>query len=161
MDAVHRLLAIEAIRGLKARYFRCMDTKDWSGLSEVFAPDAVFDLREMNSVRDHASGVWTPPYADDNALHRGHDAVLAMIRGSLSRLLSIHHGHMGEIEITGETTARAIWAMEDRIHNPPGDPPFSLHGAGHYHDTYVLLAEGWAIETTRITRLRLVRDPPA
>ena len=32
MDTVERLDAIEAIKQLKARYFRCMDTKDWDGL---------------------------------------------------------------------------------------------------------------------------------
>ena len=30
-----------------------------------------------------------------------------------------------------------------------------MHGSGHYHDTYVRLAEGWAILTTKITRLTL------
>ena len=30
---------IEAIKQLKARYFRTMDTKDWAGMREVFADD--------------------------------------------------------------------------------------------------------------------------
>ena len=37
MDDIARLLAMEDIRQLKARYYRCMDTKDWEGLSKVFA----------------------------------------------------------------------------------------------------------------------------
>ena len=44
MDEVERLIAIEEIKHLKARYFRCMDTKDWDGLAGVFAPDAVMDM---------------------------------------------------------------------------------------------------------------------
>lgn len=45
IDALGRLLAIEEIRGVKARYFRCMDTKDWDGLRAVFCDDAEFDAR--------------------------------------------------------------------------------------------------------------------
>ena len=44
MDDIERLVAVEEIRQLKARYFRCMDTKDWAGLTDVFAPDAVMDM---------------------------------------------------------------------------------------------------------------------
>ena len=44
MDAAEQLLAIEEIKQLKARYFRCMDTKDWDGFGQVFAPNAVLDV---------------------------------------------------------------------------------------------------------------------
>ena len=29
VDAIERLVAIEDIKRTKAKYFRCMDTKDW------------------------------------------------------------------------------------------------------------------------------------
>src|SRR3954470_3801787 len=35
---------VEAIRQLKARYFRLMDTKDWAGMREVFTDDVVMDM---------------------------------------------------------------------------------------------------------------------
>ena len=155
MDPLQRLLDIEDIRGLKARYFRCMDTKDWEGLAKVFAPDAVFDLREVSSVRNPLTGEWAPPYGGESAVHRGHANVLKMIRDAVEHRVTIHHGHMGEIEITGDTSARGIWAMEDIVGNAPGDEPIDMHGFGHYHDTYVRLADGWAILTTKITRLAL------
>jgi hypothetical protein len=158
VNDVQRLLAIEDIRQLKARYYRCMDTKDWEGLANVFAPDAVFDLRQVNSVRNPLTGEWAPPYGDESVVYRGHAAVVGMIRNAVSRLVTVHHGHMGEVEITSDSAARAIWAMEDVIHNPPGEARASMHGFGHYHDTYVRLDRGWAIQTTRITRLYLVRD---
>ena len=47
MDTVERLEAIEEIKQLKARYFRCMDTKDWHGFTTVFAPDARMDVRAL------------------------------------------------------------------------------------------------------------------
>lgn len=155
MDPLQRLLDIEDIRGLKARYFRCMDTKDWEGLAKVFAPDAVFDLRQVSSVLNPLTGEWTPPYGDESSVHRGHANVLKMIRDAVEHRVTIHHGHMGEIEITGEGTARGIWAMEDVVVNAPGGEPIDMHGSGHYHDTYVRLADGWAILTTKITRLAL------
>lgn len=161
MDDVARLLAMEDIRQVKARYWRCMDTKDWDGLAAVFSPDAVFDLREVNSVRHPLTGVWSPPYGGEEAVHRGHDAVISMIRNAVTRLITIHHGHMGEIEITSDTTARAIWAMEDVIYSAPGEPHMHMHGYGHYHDTYVKIGGDWKIQTTRITRLRLTREPAA
>ncbi len=38
------LLAIEEIKALKARYFRCMDTKDWDGFAALFTIDASLDV---------------------------------------------------------------------------------------------------------------------
>ena len=35
---------IEAIKQLKARYFRMMDTKDWDGLARVFTEDVHLDM---------------------------------------------------------------------------------------------------------------------
>ena len=46
MDAIETLLAIEELRALKARYFRCVDTKDWAGFAELFAEDALFDISD-------------------------------------------------------------------------------------------------------------------
>ena len=159
MDDVRRLLAMEEIKQLKARYYRCMDTKDWQGLAKVFAPDAIFDLREVGSVRHPLTGAWEPPYAGEERVFRGHAAVLQMIRDAVSQLITVHHGHMGEVEITGETTARGVWAMEDIIRSPPGAPRVWMQGFGHYHETYVRLEDGWKIETTRITRLYMAPDP--
>src|SRR6266480_5511468 len=44
VNTAERLEAIEEIKQLKARYFRCMDTKDWDGFTSVFAPDARMDV---------------------------------------------------------------------------------------------------------------------
>lgn len=162
MDPVERLLAIEDIRQLKARYFRLMDTKDWAGLEAVFAPDAVFDLREVESVRDPVTGAVEPPTAGEDSVFRGHAAVLKMIRTALETLISVHHGHMGEIEILSPTTARGIWAMEDLILDAPSQGGLRFRGYGHYHETYAKGPDGWQIQTTRITRLwRQLPDAPA
>jgi hypothetical protein len=157
MDALQRLLAIEDLRNLKARYFRFMDTKDWAGLAKVFAPDAVFDLREAINVRDPRTGTWKPPLGGGEMVFRGQDRILEMIQTGVEWRVTVHHGHMGEIEITGNDSARAIWAMADMTIDTASDPALDIRGAGHYHDTYVRLPQGWAIQTTKITRLLLER----
>jgi hypothetical protein len=43
VDTLEKLLAVEAIKQLKARYCQCLDTNDWSGLRSVFTVDAVCD----------------------------------------------------------------------------------------------------------------------
>src|SRR6185312_2545365 len=54
MDLAERLAAIEEIKALKARYFRCMDEKDWPGLQAVFTPDVVCDFRDSTGTRDES-----------------------------------------------------------------------------------------------------------
>jgi hypothetical protein len=44
MTPTDKLLAIEEIRLLKARYFRFLDSHDWVGFRSIFADDAVFEM---------------------------------------------------------------------------------------------------------------------
>jgi hypothetical protein len=137
VDDIEMLLAIRSIERLKARYFRCMDTKDWAGFEAVFTPDAVMDMQE-----------------EAGDLLRGASEIAAYVRTQVGAVETVHHGHMPEIEITSATTATGVWAMEDRLRWPPGGPITSLHGWGHYHETYERLDGAWKIATLRLTRLR-------
>ncbi len=139
MDAIERLEAVEEIKQLKARYFRCMDTKDWDGFAGVFAPDAVMDMSEESG--------------SSSSITHGATAIATMARAGMEGVQTVHHGHMPEIEITSATTGRATWAMEDRLRWAVG-PVRSLHGYGHYHDTYERVDGRWLIKTTSLTRLR-------
>jgi hypothetical protein len=67
----------------------------------------------------------------------------------------VHQGHAPEIEITSSTTARGIWAMEDRLRWPPGGRFATLDGYGHYHETYEKIAGKWKIKSSKLTRLRV------
>lgn len=144
MDAAERLLAVEEIKQLKARYFRCMDTKDWEGFAEVFASDAVMDMTEEAGA----------PAGDLSHITRGAEAIASMAQAGMEGVQTVHHGHMPEIEILSPTTARGVWAMEDRLRWEAG-PVRSLHGYGHYHDTYEKGEAGWRIASTSLTRIRL------
>ncbi|NKR95383.1 hypothetical protein GS483_24965 [Rhodococcus hoagii] len=51
---------IEAIRALKARYFRLMDTKDWDGLAAVFTDDVTIDMTETGGGVTHSVDEYMP-----------------------------------------------------------------------------------------------------
>jgi uncharacterized protein (TIGR02246 family) len=124
---------IEAIRQLKARYFRTMDTKDWAAMRRVFTDDVVMDTT-----------------AAGGNLMEGADQFLAFLQEALGEAVTVHQGHMPEIELTSATTATGIWALHDIVIWPSG---MRLDGYGHYHETYEKGADGWQIKSSTLTRL--------
>ncbi|HXY94187.1 MAG TPA: nuclear transport factor 2 family protein [Acidimicrobiia bacterium] len=143
MDAAERLLAVEEIKQLKARYFRCMDTKDWDGYAAVYAADAVLDVSGESGV------------PDGEGVIRGGTAIAEYVKGQVDPVTTVHHGHMPEIEITSPTTATGIWSMEDMLRWPEDAPIDWMHGYGHYHETYEKVDGEWRIKSCRLTRLRV------
>jgi hypothetical protein len=138
---LERLLAIEEIKQLKARYFRCMDQKNWDGWREVFARDAVLEVPEANMTTT------------------GRDAIVESVSGLLAGARTVHHGHMPEIDVTGENSARGTWAMFDYVEWPvaAGGERLGLQGYGHYVEEYVREDGQWRISRSRLVRLRV--DP--
>ncbi len=140
LDDVKKLLALEEIRALKARYFRCIDTKDWDGLKRLFVADAVVDI------------------SDDKpgCIIKGREAFIESVSQSLRDCVSVHHGHCPEITLTSDTTAEGIWAMEDVLQWGEGaaSPVRSLQGYGHYFETYECIDGHWLFRTVRLKRLR-------
>jgi hypothetical protein len=141
MNDVERLIAIEAIKNLKARYFRYVDTgADMKTRATLFAPDATIFFPEFHPkpMSRAEIGKWA----------------VDTMAGSVT----VHHGFTPEIEILSETTAKAIWPMEDRIHwtgERRPDQMTGLHGFGHYHETYEKIDGEWKIKTLMVTRLRV------
>jgi len=121
-----------------------MDTKDWESFAAVFTTDASLDVSGEMQVA-----------ADGNGLLHGRDAIATFVRNAIDDVTTVHHGHTPEIEIVSPTQATGIWAMEDMLRWPAGSPIKSLHGFGHYHDTYAKPSERWLIASTTLTRLRL------
>ena len=140
--SAEELEAIEAIRTLKARYFRCVDTKAWDEILSLFEARAVFDFRED---------------APD-AYQEDVQAFAQMLSTVLAGAVTVHHGHTHEIAFRSADEATGVWAMEDRIWWSDGS---TLHGYGHYHDLYRRGADGrWRIAATRLARLRRDYTPP-
>ena len=140
---LERYHAIEEIKQLKARYFRHLDGKEWDSWQDVFTPDAEL------VVSFEGDGPGTP----DNPVV-GSAEIVAFVRPSIEALVTVHHGHMPEIELTSPTTARGVWAMEDLLSLPGGGGQV-LQGWGHYHETYERIDGQWRIKTLRLTRLRV------
>ncbi len=141
---------LEAIKQLKARYCRLLDTKDWEGWREVFTEDvvAVVDNAVSAGGADGQPGpVW-----------EGVDVFVPSVRSAVDKCVTVHHVHSPEIELTSETTATGIWAMEDVVESPDG---WALYGAGHYHETYSKQDGRWRIESNHLTRTRLKLVTPS
>lgn len=130
---------LEEIRRLKARYFRLMDTKQWDALREVFTIDVRIDTTE-----------------DSGTVIIGVDEYLPFLVGQIGNVITVHHGHMDEIELVDTDTATGIWAMEDELWWPEGSPIRYLHGYGHYHESYRRTPAGWRIAEMRLTRLHRI-----
>lgn len=123
------------ICNLKARYCRCLDTKDWDGYAAVYAADAVLDTSPSGGLRVE-----------------GRDALVAYVRSSISEdTITTHHVHAPEITIEGEC-ATGIWAMQDRNIWPNGR---KLLGFGHYHERYVRVGGAWRIAESLLTRINM------
>jgi hypothetical protein len=132
----------EAIKRLKARYCRYMDTKDWTGYRACFADDVTMDTT------DSGGNVIT-----------GADAFLTFLTATIGDAVTVHQCHTPEIDITSATEATGIWAMEDMLRFPNGS---ELHGYGHYREHYEKTGGEWLIKASTLTRLRLdFTVPPA
>jgi hypothetical protein len=143
--SVQALADREAIKGLKARYCRFVDQKQWTRLRGLFAPDATFD------------GFGSAPTGATV------DQFIAGISARLAKVVSIHHCHTPEIALTGPGTARGIWPMTDYLQFPDDAPPREAPdskgfvGFGYYEEEYRQINGEWRFSFLRLTRLRI--DP--
>jgi uncharacterized protein (TIGR02246 family) len=133
-DPVRALLEIEAIRQLKYRYFRFLDQKRWDDLRELFVEEA------------------TCAYASGAYAYQGRDAIVGFLVKALDRptMLTAHHGHHPEIELTGPDTARGTWAFEDVVIDTQHE--ITIRGAAFYEDEYVRRDGEWRLRHTGYVR---------
>lgn len=137
---VQRLRDIEEIKSLKSRYFRYVDLHWWPELRSLFTDDAVFEIEESTS---------SPKSADE---------FVAAIERHLGRAMSVHHGHMPEIEVVDAERAHGIWAMYDLV-EPAADAGYPvLTGYGHYTEEYRKVQGQWRIARLRLSRLKRSTD---
>jgi SnoaL-like protein len=136
MDDVVGLLEIEAIKQLKAKYCRYLDAKDWDAWRALFDDD-------FTSVIAGAGGRQTV----------GADAFVVYVRRTLGRPSqpTVHQVYAPEITLTSATTATGVWAFNDVVRLIPA---VTLHGYGHYHETYEKSGGHWRVKTSTVTRLR-------
>ena len=80
-----------------------MDTKDWAHWRELFTDDLVF------YIEDSVFPETTEPTTV------GGDAFVEYVSQVLLTAVTVHQGHMPDIEFTADGEARGIWAMFDWV----------------------------------------------
>ena len=143
--AIDRLVAIEDIRQLKARYMRCIDTKDLACLRDtVFATDAELSF----------SG------ADYEIAVKGWPEIEKFYQGAFTPTkFGMHQVHTNEIEVSGER-ATGTWYLHDVFINL--EENWTLQGSALYRDEYVKANGAWRIAKSTYQRLweeTTPRDP--
>jgi hypothetical protein len=130
----------EAIRQLKARYFRLMDTQQWEAWASCFTAD-------VSAFYEGAPRARADLPTDIGC--EGRDALVRGVSTLMTGAQSIHQGFMPELEMVSATSARGIWAMFDYVMLP------SCHfkGWGHYHEEYVKEGAVWKLKKIHLTRL--------
>ena len=88
----------------------------------------------------------------------GIDNIIAWVSEAVGDQVSVHHGHMPNIEVTSADTATGIWALNDIVIFPTG---VRLDGYGHYHETYVKADGEWRIASSTLTRLHMDFSTPS
>lgn len=133
------LTHLEAIRQLKARYLRFVDTKAWADLRALFTGDATLHFTQRDFGPEPASA----------AIER----ISQMLKPGV---ISVHRTTNPELTLIDDRRATGIWPMSDFLRFPAdSDNSFGLlwlNGYGYYHEEYVRGDDGWRIATLRLER---------
>ncbi|WP_228032504.1 nuclear transport factor 2 family protein [Mycolicibacterium sp. P9-22] len=130
-----------AVQLLKATYFNNVDSKNWLALRQLFAPNAVVDT----------TGSLGPYFPN-------RDLFVAFTALTLSAINTRHLGYDPQIELTSDTTAGAVWTMQDRL-SIAG--LVTIHGYGHYTDSYEKVDGQWRVTHSKLTRTGFELELPA
>ena len=127
--------AIEAIKRVKYRYLRALDTKHWDDFADTLTEDIV---------GDYGSSLGKQHRFTNRA------ELVDFMRTSMpAGVITEHRVTHPEITVDGEV-AEATWYLQDRVIVPEYN--FMLFGAGFYHDRYRNTPDGWKICATGYDR---------
>ena len=127
--------AIEAIKRVKYRYLRALDTKHWDDFADTLTEDIA---------GDYGSSLGKEHHFTDRA------ALVEFMRTSMpAGVLTEHRVTHPEITVDGDE-AEATRYLQDRVIVPEYN--FMLFGAGFYHDRYRRTEDGWKICATGYDR---------
>lgn len=125
-ERITRLEDIETVRCLQARYQRCLDSRDFDGLADCFAEDAVSS------------------YGNGSMAYRGRDEIIRFLCKVMTLdMPSSHLIHGGEVRWLDTEHAEADWYLEDHLLHKKF--LVKLHGAAIYHVTYAKTDGHWLI----------------
>ena len=130
---------IGAIVAIKHAYFRHLDSKEFDRLGQLLSEGCV------------------AAYPDAPGPLQGRAAIVEFLAGALGAggIVTVHHGHHPEIELTGSGEARGTWYLQDRVIVAAHD--LEISGAAFYHDRYRKVDGRWLIAATGYERLFVER----
>ena len=139
---IQKLEDIEAIKCLKARYFRVSDAKDPEGMRSCYADDATVDFDTMGQFDA--------------------DGIVSLFRdmGCVDQVVDMHRGANPEIVIDestngSNTAASGTWAMTYFTLNTQEQLFFQL--GGFYEDQYIKRDNQWKILSSKfVTQSRFM-----
>ncbi|MEY8018374.1 nuclear transport factor 2 family protein [Mycobacterium servetii] len=126
---------IEAVKQVKYRYLRALDTKRWDEFADTLADDVV---------GDYGSSV-----GEEHHFTNRVDLVNYMRKSLGPAVITEHRVTHPEITVSGDD-ASATWYLQDRV--IVSEFNFMLIGAAFYHDTYRRTEDGWKISATGYER---------
>ncbi len=142
---VERLVDLELIKQLKARYFRLIDSKQWVAFRDLFTDDC--------------KHYYVMP-GEGNENFSTNDEYFVTMESTLTNGITTHHGHMPEITFLSDFEAQGIWAMFDYVQVDAPSGRVCIMGYGHYFETYRKCDDGkWRISSKRNQRLRVDQVP--
>jgi 3-phenylpropionate/cinnamic acid dioxygenase small subunit len=127
---------IDAIKQVKYRYLRALDTKRWEDFAATLTEDVV---------GDYGSSVGGKQLRFDNRT----DLVNHLRSAVGPAVITEHRVTHPEITVTGDQ-ASGIWYLTDRV--IVADVDFMLIGAAFYRDHYRRTEDGWRICATGYDR---------
>ena len=130
------LEAFEAIKRVKYRYLRALDTKHWDAFADTLTDDIVGDYGSSMGKELHFTN-----RAD----------LVEFMRTSMSAgVITEHRAAHPEITMDDADEAEGRWYLQDRVIVPAHN--FMLWGAAFYRDRYRNTADGWKICATGYDR---------
>lgn len=130
------LQPIEAIKRVKYRYLRALDTKHWDDFADTLTEDVV---------GEYGSSMGKELHFTNRA-----DLVEFMRDAMPAGVITEHRVAHPEITLDDDDEAEGTWYLQDRVIVP--EHKFMLYGAAFYHDRYRKTADGWKICATGYQR---------
>ncbi len=126
---------VEAIKLLKYRYLRALDTKHWDDFADTLTDDVI---------GDYGSSI-----GEELQFTNRVDLVNYMRRSLGPAVITEHRVTHPEIAVAGDE-ASGNWYLQDRV--IVADLNFMLIGAAFYRDSYRRTDDGWKISATGYDR---------
>jgi hypothetical protein len=125
---LQRLIDIEEIKQLRARFANAVDNRRWEELrSDILAKDCVVDVPSGIVQQENQS-------AGERTKLVGHDAVITFIRNALGDKPGGSHAvTIPIVEILSPTSAKGVWRL----------------GTATYFDTYTKINGRWRMQSIR------------